>query len=67
MEDLSFQHRVRGRAGGSRQNAIVGVVAALNVVYLKQRDARVTVPHARRALMETAQAVSRSLGWTRAA
>ncbi|HEU5283008.1 MAG TPA: IclR family transcriptional regulator [Burkholderiales bacterium] len=44
-----------------------GVVAALNVVYLKQRDARVTVPHARRALMETAQAVSRSLGWARAA
>jgi hypothetical protein len=39
----------------------------LNVVYLKQRDARVTVPYARRALMETAHAVSRSLGWTQAA
>lgn len=41
----------------------LGVVAALNVVYLKQRDARATVPQARRALMETTRAISRSLGW----
>ncbi len=40
-----------------------GVVAALNIVYLKQRDARVTVPAARRALREVALAISKSLGW----
>jgi DNA-binding IclR family transcriptional regulator len=40
-----------------------GVVAALNVVYLKQRDARVTVPAARRFLQQAAGAISRSLGW----
>ena len=43
-----------------------GAIAALNVVYLKQRDAKVSVPVARRALAETAEAVSRSLGWTAA-
>jgi len=40
-----------------------GVVAALNIVYLKQRDARVTVPAARRSLREAALAISKSLGW----
>jgi DNA-binding IclR family transcriptional regulator len=40
-----------------------GVVAALNVVYLEQRDARVTVPAARKVLEQAAQTVSRSLGW----
>jgi DNA-binding IclR family transcriptional regulator len=40
-----------------------GVVAALNVVYLKQRDQRVSVPQARRALAETARAISEALGW----
>ena len=40
-----------------------GVVAALNIVYLKQRDARVTVPAARRALREVGLAISKSLGW----
>ena len=40
-----------------------GVVAALNVVYLKQRDSRVTVPAARKVLQETTAAISRSLGW----
>ena len=40
-----------------------GVVAALNIVYLKQRDARVTVPAARRALSDVAMAISKSLGW----
>jgi malonate decarboxylase delta subunit len=37
MEDLSFQHRVRGRAGGTRQNAIVGVVASGNLEVLVER------------------------------
>jgi DNA-binding IclR family transcriptional regulator len=40
-----------------------GVVAALNVVYLRQRDARTGVPQAREALAETAGAISRALGW----
>ena len=40
-----------------------GVVAALNIVYLKQRDARVSVPAARSILKQASQAVSRSLGW----
>jgi len=40
-----------------------GVVAALNVVYLKQRDARVSVTQAREALRATAGDISRALGW----
>ncbi len=40
-----------------------GVVAALNIVYLNQRDARVTVPAARGALQAVADSISRSLGW----
>ncbi len=38
MEDLSFQHRVRGRAGGTRQSAIVGVVASGNLEVLVERS-----------------------------
>lgn len=41
-----------------------GAIAALNVVYLRQRDARVGVAQARRVLLDTAEAISRSLGWT---
>ena len=41
-----------------------GVVAALNVVYLRQRDAKVGVPVVRQALAETTAAISRSLGWS---
>jgi DNA-binding IclR family transcriptional regulator len=41
-----------------------GVIAALNVVYLRQRDAKTGVPHARQALAETTGAISRALGWT---
>jgi malonate decarboxylase delta subunit len=37
MEDLSFQHRVRERAGGTRQSAIVGVVASGNLEVLVER------------------------------
>ena len=40
-----------------------GAVAALNLVYLKQRDARVSVPLAREALRATAETISRALGY----
>jgi len=40
-----------------------GVIAALNIVYLKQRDSRVTIPAAREKLRQAAQAISKSLGW----
>jgi DNA-binding IclR family transcriptional regulator len=40
-----------------------GVVASLNIVYLNQRDARVTVPAARSLLQKVAEGISRSLGW----
>jgi DNA-binding IclR family transcriptional regulator len=44
-----------------------GVVAALNVVYLRHRDVRISVAAARASLREAAQAISRSLGWLRPA
>ncbi|APG13115.1 malonate decarboxylase delta subunit [Bradyrhizobium elkanii] len=37
MEDLSFHHPVRERAGGIRQSAIVGVVASGNLEVLVER------------------------------
>ena len=40
----------------------LGVVAALNVIFLQHRDVKVTIPQARAALMRTARAISRSLG-----
>ena len=40
-----------------------GAVAALNLVYLKQRDARASVPQAREALRATAGTISRALGY----
>ena len=40
-----------------------GVVAALTVVYLRQRDARVTIAAARRILQRAAATISGSLGW----
>lgn len=39
-----------------------GVVAALNVVYLKQRDTRLTVPQVREKLRQTSALISKSLG-----
>ena len=39
------------------------VVAALNVVYMRHRDARVTIPAAREQLRQKALAVSKALGW----
>jgi DNA-binding IclR family transcriptional regulator len=44
-----------------------GVVAAMTVVYLKHRDVRVESAAARRFARETAQSISRALGWSRAA
>lgn len=40
-----------------------GVVAALNVVYLKQRDTRLTLPQVREKLRQTTALISKSLGW----
>ena len=40
-----------------------GAIAALDVVYLPQRDAKAGVPEVRKALAETAVAISRALGW----
>ena len=37
MEDLSFQHKARSRAGGSKQTAIIGVVASGNLEVLVER------------------------------
>jgi DNA-binding IclR family transcriptional regulator len=42
-----------------------GVVAALNLVYLRHRDVRVSVAQARKALQATAGTISRTLGWLR--
>jgi DNA-binding IclR family transcriptional regulator len=42
-----------------------GVVAALTTVYLRQRDARVTITAARGILQQAAATISRSLGWSR--
>jgi DNA-binding IclR family transcriptional regulator len=43
-----------------------GVVGALNLVYLKHRDVRVTVAQGRKALAATARDISRALGWLHA-
>jgi DNA-binding IclR family transcriptional regulator len=40
-----------------------GAIAALNIVYLKQRDSRTTIPAAREKLRHAAEAISKSLGW----
>lgn len=40
-----------------------GVVAALNVVYLKQRDTRLTIPEVREKLRQATALISKSLGW----
>jgi malonate decarboxylase delta subunit len=37
MEDLKYQHQVRERARGTRQTAIVGVVASGNLEVLVER------------------------------
>jgi DNA-binding IclR family transcriptional regulator len=40
-----------------------GVVASLNVVYMRHRDTRVSIPQAREKLHQSTQAISRALGW----
>ena len=37
MEDLSFHHQARERAGGTRRMAIIGVVASGNLEVLVER------------------------------
>jgi DNA-binding IclR family transcriptional regulator len=44
-----------------------GVVAAMTVVYLKHRDARIGVPAARNHARHISLSISRALGWTQAA
>ena len=38
MEDLSFQHNARARAGGGKGSAIIGVVASGNLEVLVERS-----------------------------
>lgn len=44
-----------------------GVVAAITVVYLNHRDARVSIPAARSHARQISASISRALGWTEAA
>lgn len=37
MEDLTFSHKVRARAGGTRPQALIGVVASGNLEVLAER------------------------------
>jgi len=40
-----------------------GAVASLNIVYMRQRDSKLSVPAARDKLRQSTQAISKSLGW----
>jgi len=40
-----------------------GAVAALNIVYMRHRDTKLSVPAAREKLRQSARIISRSLGW----
>ena len=40
-----------------------GTVASLNIVYMRHRDTRLSVPTAREKLRQSAQLISRLLGW----
>ncbi|WFU69816.1 MULTISPECIES: malonate decarboxylase acyl carrier protein [unclassified Bradyrhizobium] len=60
MEDLKFQHRVRARAGGTRQSAIVGVVASGNLEVLVER----VLPDAECALDIKTAAIGFGEVWT---
>lgn len=75
MEDRLNQIRQRGYDGGPSDTVSgvsdicfpvfdrFGVVAALNVVYLKQRDTRLSISQAREKLRQTTELISKSLGW----
>jgi len=41
-----------------------GAVAALNIVYMRHRDTKLSVPAAREKLRQSARVISRSLGWS---
>lgn len=40
-----------------------GAVASLNIVYMRQRDTKVSVPAAREKLRQSTHTISKSLGW----
>jgi DNA-binding IclR family transcriptional regulator len=40
-----------------------GAVAALNIVYMRHRDTKLSVPAAREKLRQSSRTISRSLGW----
>ncbi|WP_128923465.1 malonate decarboxylase acyl carrier protein [Bradyrhizobium guangxiense] len=60
MEDLRFEHKVRTPAGGTRQSAIVGVVASGNLEVLVER----VLPDAECALEIRTAAVGFGEVWT---
>ena len=41
-----------------------GAVAALNIIYMRHRDTKVSVPTAREELRQISEQISRSLGWS---
>lgn len=41
-----------------------GAVASLNIIYMKHRDTKVSIPDAREHLLHISQQISRALGWT---
>ena len=60
MEDLSFRHQARARAGGTKQSAIVGVVASGNLEVLVER----VLPDAECAIEIRTAAVGFGEVWT---
>ena len=40
-----------------------GAVASLNIVYMRQRDTKVSVPAAREKLRQSTHTISKALGW----
>ncbi|MDQ8731693.1 malonate decarboxylase acyl carrier protein [Bradyrhizobium daqingense] len=60
MEDLSFQHQVRARADGTRQSALVGVVASGNLEVLVER----VLPDAQCSVVVRTAAVGFGDVWT---
>ncbi|MEY9884173.1 malonate decarboxylase acyl carrier protein [Bradyrhizobium sp. USDA 329] len=60
MEDLRFEHSVHTRAGGTRQSAIVGVVASGNLEVLVER----VLPDAECAIEIKTAAVGFGEVWT---
>jgi DNA-binding IclR family transcriptional regulator len=42
-----------------------GAVASLNIVYMRHRDTKLSIPAARESLRQSSQLISKSLGWPR--